>query len=166
MRKVLLLLLVAATLGAGETPRVDFPDIELFDLQGRPARVSDFRGTVLVMNFWATWCGPCRMELPELQKLYNELGGKGLMVVAVNVDEVRQGVPVFLERMKLSLPVYFMDRETEASLGIGTIPFTLILDKDGKAVRAYPGYSQEGMRDLRKLALQLLAEKRGRGGKT
>lgn len=154
------------TTAAGSAPRVDFPDIELYDLQGNPSKLSDFRGTVVVLNFWATWCGPCRMELPELQRLYNELGGKGLMVLAVSVDEYRQMVPAFLQRMKLTLPVYFVDPATERSLGIGTIPFTLILDKEGKAVRAYPGYSQEGMRDLKKLAGELLAEKRGRGGKS
>lgn len=151
---------------ADPAPRVDFPDIELYDLQGNPSKLSDFRGTVVVLNFWATWCGPCRMELPELEKLYNELGGKGLMVLAVSVDEYRQMVPAFLQRMKLTLPVYFVDPMTERSLGIGTIPFTLVLDKEGKAVRAYPGYSQEGMRDLKKLAAELLAEKRGRGGKS
>lgn len=165
MRNGFFSLLLALAVGAAEAPRVDFPDIELYDLKGIPARLSDFRGAVVVLNFWATWCGPCRMELPELQKLYNELGAKGLVVLAVNVDEYRQLVPPFLERMKLSLPVYFVDRRTEAQLGVGTIPFTVILDKEGKAVRAYPGFSHEGMRDLRLLAAQLLAEKRGRGGR-
>jgi thiol-disulfide isomerase/thioredoxin len=162
----LLGLLLGFAAVAAEVPRVDFPDIELYDLKGTPARLSDFRGTVVVLNFWATWCGPCRMELPELQKLYNDLGAKGLVVLAVNVDDYRQAVPPFIERMKLSLPVYFVDRQTEANLGVGTIPFTVILDKEGKAVRAYPGFSREGMRDLRELATQLLAEKRGRGGKS
>lgn len=173
MRKIIVLALLVAAVGvqvqagaADSAPRVDFPDIELYDLQGNPSKLSDFRGTVVVLNFWATWCGPCRMELPELEKLYNELGGKGLMVLAVSVDEYRQMVPAFIQRMKLTLPVYFLDQATERSLGIGTIPFTLVLDKEGKAVRAYPGYSQEGMRDLKKLAAELLAEKRGRGGKS
>lgn len=173
MRKGLALWLLIAALAvatgsraADPAPRVDFPDIELYDLQGNPSKLSDFRGTVVVLNFWATWCGPCRMELPELEKLYNELGGKGLMVLAVSVDEYRQLVPAFIERMRLTLPVYFVDPATERALGIGTIPFTLVLDKEGKAVRAYPGYSQEGMRDLKKLAAELLAEKRGRGGKS
>lgn len=173
MRKALVFWLVVVALGvpvasgaADASPRVDFPDIELYDLQGNPSKLSDFRGTVVVLNFWATWCGPCRMELPELEKLYNELGGKGLMVLAVSVDEYRQMVPAFIQRMRLTLPVYFVDPATERSLGIGTIPFTLVLDKEGKAVRAYPGYSQEGMRDLKKLASELLSEKRGRGGKS
>lgn len=166
MRSVWACLLLASAATAADSPRIAFPDIELYDVQGNPAKISDFRGTVVVVNFWATWCGPCRMELPELQKLYNDLGGKGLMVLAVNVDEMRQAVPAFLQRMKLSLPVYFVDRQTEAALGIGTIPFTLILDKEGKAVRAYPGYSREGMEDLRRLATQLLKEKRGQGGKS
>ncbi|MCX7895265.1 MAG: TlpA family protein disulfide reductase [Thermoanaerobaculum sp.] len=172
MRKISALLLLALAFGlalaakAGEpATRVDFPDLELYDLQGNPLKLSDLKGAVVVLNFWATWCGPCRMELPELQKLYNELGGKGLMVLAISVDHYRAAVPSFIQRMRLSLPVYFIDPVTERSLGIGTIPFTLVLDKEGKAVRAYPGYSQEGMRDLKELATELLAEKRSQGGK-
>ncbi len=62
------------------------PSIELTDLAGQTVPLKNVLGTATVLNFWATWCGPCRMEMPELQKLSNEFGGKGFVVLAVNVD--------------------------------------------------------------------------------
>lgn len=161
MRHFLLALLLVGS--AADLPRVNFPDLVLYDLKGTQSKLSDYRGVVVVLNFWATWCGPCRMELPELQKLYNKLGGKGLVVLAVNVDTYKQVVPAFVQKMNLSLPVFVTDPRLQRQLGIGTIPFTLILDKEGRAVRAYPGYSFDGMEDLHKLAEKLLAEKPEKG---
>jgi thiol-disulfide isomerase/thioredoxin len=131
-----------------------------------------------VVNFWATWCGPCRVELPELQKLYNEVGGKGLVVLPVNVDHpglrketfgrdtarLRPRVETFTANAGLSLPMYYVDGPTQAQLGIGTIPLTILLDRKGGVVRMYEGYSEEGMRDMRELVAQLLAEGSGKKG--
>lgn len=165
MRNLLLTLFLVGSAPAADFPRVDFPDLVLYDLKGTPSKLSDYRGVVVVLNFWATWCGPCRLELPELQKLHNRLGGKGLVVLAVNVDTYKQVVPAFVERMKLSLPVFVVEPQVEQQLGISTIPFTLILDKEGRAVRAYPGFSSEGMQDLHRVAEKLLAEKPNKGGR-
>lgn len=163
MRSLLLALLLVSSAPAADLPRVDFPDLVLYDLKGTPTKLSDYRGVVVVLNFWATWCGPCRMELPELQKLYNKLGGRGLVVLAVNVDTYKQAVPTFVERMKLSLPVFVIEPQVEQQLGITTIPFTVILDKEGRAVRAYPGFSSDGIEDLHRLAEKLLAERPAKG---
>lgn len=163
MRSLLLALLLVSSAPATDLPRVDFPDLVLYDLKGTPTKLSDYRGVVVVLNFWATWCGPCRMELPELQKLYNKLGGRGLVVLAVNLDTYKQAVPTFVERMKLSLPVFVIEPQVEQQLGITTIPFTVILDKQGRAVRAYPGFSSDGIEDLHRLAEKLLAERPAKG---
>lgn len=165
MRNFLLALLFVGSAQAADLPRVDFPDLVLYDLKGTPSKLSDYRGVVVVLNFWATWCGPCRMELPELQKLYNQLGGKGLVVLAVSVDTYKQVVPAFVQKMKLALPVFVIEPQVQQQLGIATIPFTLILDREGRAVRAYPGFSTDSMEDLHKLAEKLLAEKPDKGGR-
>lgn len=148
-----------------EPARVDFPDIEMSDRAGEVHRLSTFRGAVTVLNFWATWCGPCRYELPELQKLFNEFGGKGVVVLAVNVDGRGGQVDRFVANTGLTLPVMFIDGRTQATLGIDRLPFTVILDREGKAVRAYPGFSAAAMRDLRELTSQLLREGAAKGGK-
>ncbi len=142
-------------------PRTPFPDIGIADLQGQVHSLKSFRGAVTILNFWATWCGPCKWELPELQRLSNELGAKGLVVLALNVDDPPSRVQRFIEYAKLTLPVFLIDARTQGGLGIDRIPFTVLLDREGYAVRAYAGYSEEAMKDLREQAGALL----GQGGK-
>jgi thiol-disulfide isomerase/thioredoxin len=158
-------LMLMAGLALATEQRQEFPEIVISDLQGQAIQVKDFRGTVVVLNFWATWCGPCRMELPELQKLHKELGSKGFMVMAIAVDAPRELVKPFLDRLSITLPSGIIDRDTQAMLGIDRIPFTVLLDKEGRIVRVYAGYSAASVEDLRTQAKLLLAEKRKQGGK-
>jgi len=171
------LVLTATVVGAQARPA--FPAIEVSDLTGQTYSLKNFLGTATVLNFWATWCGPCRVELPELQRLYNELGGKGLVVLAVDVDLppmsdegvtqqlelIRPRIQAFLSRMGITLPVYLIDGPTQATLGLDRIPFSVLLDKDGGVVRIYPGYSAESFQDLRQQVLGVLAERPKQGGK-
>ena len=169
---------VAAS-AAADAPRPAFPAIEVSDLTGQTYPLKNFLGTATVLNFWATWCGPCRMEIPELQKLSNELGAKGLVVLAVDVDlpplseegvslqleYVRPRVQTFLSTVGVTLPVYLIDGKTQAALGLDRIPFTVLLDREGGVVRIYPGYSPESVKDLRQQVLGVLAERSAKGGK-
>ena len=172
-------ILVAAA-AAGETERPPFPAIQLHDLSGQAVDLKDVLGSATVVNFWATWCGPCRLELPELQKLYNDVGGKGLVLLAVDVDlppspedegvgpqlEVaKPRIDALLKRLGITLPVYVVDGKTQMELGLQNIPFTVLLDSKGRVVRLYPGYSAAGVADLRKTVLEVLAEHSGKGGK-
>ncbi|MGE5236685.1 MAG: TlpA disulfide reductase family protein [Acidobacteriota bacterium] len=175
----LLVILAAGGATAGSSDAVQFPPIRLFDLGGEPTQLPDILGRATVINFWATWCEPCRMELPELQRLYNEMAGQGLAVLAVDVDTpmlreetlgqqlegLRPRIDSFTRGMNISLPVYLVDGRTQAELGINTIPMTVLLDAKGQVLRAYSGFSQEGMRDLRKEVATALARKGGKGGK-
>jgi len=156
VRGTLLVAGAAMALEPGERP--EFPDIVLTSLDGQTQTVSDFKGAVTVLNFWATWCGPCRMELPELEKVYNELGGKGFVVLAINTEGGRAPVKQFMEKMGLSLPVFLVDGQTQAQLGINSVPFTILLDRQGRVIRAYPGYSKASMADLKEQARAALAE--------
>jgi cytochrome c-type biogenesis protein len=161
-------------------PRPTFPGIEVSDLTGQTYQLKNFLGTATVLNFWATWCGPCRIEMPELQKLYNELGGKGLVVLAVDVDVaidpsqegmsqlldlLRSQIQMFLSRTGITLPVYLIDGRTQAQLGLNRLPLSVLLDREGGVVRVYPGYSPESIKDLRQQVLGLLAERSKQGGK-
>ena len=180
LRVVWLAMLAGVAAGAAaDEPRPAFPSIEVSDLTGQAYPLKNFLGTVTVLNFWATWCGPCRLEMPELQKLYNELGAKGLVVLAVDVDLppiseegvlqqlefVRPRVQMFLGRAGVTLPVYLVDGKTQAALGLDRIPITFLLDRGGGVVRVYAGYSPESVKDLRQQALGVLAERSVKGGK-
>ena len=171
---------LAAVLAAGEPARQQFPAIQVTDLAGQSVDLKNLLGSATVLNFWATWCGPCRLELPELQKLYNELGGKGLVVLAVDVDlpaaPEEEGVERqlalakprledFFKRSGITLPVYLVDGKTQAGLDIEQIPLSVLLDRNGGVVRIYPGYSAESVADLRREVLGVLAERPGQGGK-
>ena len=173
-------LLAAAFAVAAEPARPEFPAIELTDLSGQTVPLEKALGTATVLNFWATWCGPCRMEMPELQKLSNQLGGKGLVVLAVNVDVapppeqvgvgdllalVKPHIEGFLKQSGITLPVFLIDGKTQAMLGLNQIPFTVLLDSKGGVVRVYPGYSAASVEDMRHQLLGLLAERSGKGGK-
>lgn len=144
--------------------RPPFPAVSLQDRQGQLRPLAELMGEVTVLNFWATWCGPCRWELPELESLATEFKGRPLKILAVNVDSPLAAVEAFIANTGLRLPVYFMDERTQSSLGLRSIPYTVLLDGEGRVVRAYPGYSKEGMKDLREQVGNLLGQRGGRKG--
>lgn len=149
--------LLLAALVAAEDSRPVFPDVGFTDLDGRVVDIKIYQGAVVLLNFWATWCGPCRLELPELQKLYGELGSKGFVVLAVAVDTPVSRVRPFMERLGLSMPALLMDARSQRALGIDRIPFSILLDRETRVVRVYSGYSPEIVDDIRRRAEALLA---------
>ena len=81
------------------------PDFQLPDLDGQSVSLSDLRGKPVLLNFWATWCGPCRNEMPYIQAVYDEWSVRGLVVLAVDIDESPSQVQEFMESNRLSFPV-------------------------------------------------------------
>ncbi|MBI3375833.1 MAG: TlpA family protein disulfide reductase [Betaproteobacteria bacterium] len=116
------------------------PALALEDLHGRPVRLEGFKGKVVLVNFWATWCEPCRDEMPSIQRLRQELDGKAFEVVAVNVAEPRSRVEAFLERTKLDLPV-LLDHSGDAARGwrARILPATFIVGPDGSIRYSHAG---------------------------
>jgi thiol-disulfide isomerase/thioredoxin len=130
----------AGTLGgtrAGEpAPHIDLPLLD-----GGRARIEDARGQRLVLSFWATWCGPCVGELPDVQRLAEELAGKGVRVMTVNVDG-EGAAPVvreFRQHIGLKLPIALDDGSASQAFRVDTIPRTVIIDADGKIARVLDG---------------------------
>ena len=123
---------MAATAAEGQTIR-RAPPLKLRDLQGRAVRLSDYRGKVVLLNFWATWCPPCRAEMPDLIRLQREYGQQGLQVIGVTYPpERRARVRGFTRRLKVNYPVALGTRQTKASFTADeTLPLTVIIDRDG-----------------------------------
>ena len=147
-RLALALTLVAAACGGaqsgGSSSGRMASDFALRDLTGRTVRLSDYRGKVVLMNFWATWCGPCAHELPHLERIYQKYGGQGFVVLAISMDgpESSAGVGPKAASYGLSFPV-LLDEETRV-VGVYNpsrrAPYTVLIDRAGAIAGTREGY--------------------------
>jgi thiol-disulfide isomerase/thioredoxin len=113
------------------------------DLAGQSQALTQWKGKVLVVNFWATWCAPCREEIPALIQVQEKLGPKGLQIVGIAIDQVERVKPYAAE-MRINYPVLVgeleaMDLAQKAGNQVGGLPFTVILDRSGQPVRTELG---------------------------
>ncbi|MGD9241644.1 MAG: TlpA disulfide reductase family protein [Desulfobacterales bacterium] len=117
------------------------PNFSLPDLGGQMVSLADYRGKVVLINIWATWCPPCVQEMPSMEKLYQELRGDGFEILAVSIDESgAQGVRPFMKKHKLSFPVLTDPEGTIKSLYKTTgVPESFIIDTDGVLVEKVIG---------------------------
>ena len=102
--------------------------------------LKDLRGKVVFLNFWATWCGPCRVEMPSMEALYNEYKERGLEILAVNIQETPEQVNAFMKENGLSFTAALdRDGRVSGSYGIQAIPTSFIIDRDGKIIARLVG---------------------------
>jgi peroxiredoxin len=113
------------------------PPFELKTLDGRTLKLSDLRGKVVVLNFWATWCAPCRVETPWLVELYRQYQRKGLEIVGVSLDDGgTHPVEKFVQEMKVNYPVLMGSNSVSDSYGgLRFLPQTFFIDRDGRIER-------------------------------
>jgi thiol-disulfide isomerase/thioredoxin len=132
------------------------PDFALRSLQGPPMRMSEHLGEVVIINFWATWCGPCRQEMPLLDALYGKYKQAGLVLLSVNIDEKVEPAIEMAQTLKVSYPVLFDARkEVSRAYDVGAMPVTVLVDRAG-VVRYVsegykPGYEKRYTDKLREL---------------
>jgi len=118
------------------------PDFALKSVDGKIIKLSEYKGKVVFIDFWATWCGPCRKGIPDLIELKKEFGAKGFEVIGISVDdkEKLQQVPSFVKDMKINYPVVYADAKVISDFGgIANIPTAFIIDKQGKIAANYIG---------------------------
>jgi peroxiredoxin len=120
-------------------------DFMLTDLEGNSVSLSQFRGKVVVLDFWATWCPPCREEMPELESAYNKYREKGVEVVAVSTDDSKEPVESFVKQNNITFIVLHAPAEKMASIDqfykITSIPRVLVIDREGTIRADITGYS-------------------------
>ena len=117
------------------------PEFSLVSPAGVPMTLKQFRGKVVLLNFWATWCPPCVREMPSMEALYQKFRAKGLAVVAISLDvKGAEVVNRFLEKYKLTFPVA-LDPEGKSSsvYGAGSLPSTFLIDREGRVIAAAKG---------------------------
>jgi peroxiredoxin/lysophospholipase L1-like esterase len=126
------------------------PDFTLEDLSGKSVALKSLRGRVVVLDFWATWCGPCRASLPHLEQLHKDLSGAGVQVLAVNLREDKPTAQKFVEANGLTMPVLLDTTGKVAErYAVSGIPQTVVVDKNGVIARVLIGFSPDVTRQLR-----------------
>ncbi len=153
IRALVLVLGLAATAEAQELKRLKpdpAPTLELDALDGARHSLADYRGKAVLVNFWATWCEPCREEMPSLERLRKSLEGRGFAVLAVNVGEGPAAARRFLEQMPLGFTI-LMDRDTRASRSWGAriLPATFVVGPKGELRYSYYGALDWSREDVR-----------------
>jgi len=108
------------------------PDFQLNDLAGKPHRLSDYRGRVVLVNFWATWCTPCRQEMPSLQRLQQQLADRPFTVLAVNASDMRENIDKYLQATPLEFTILLdSDAALQQSWLVKGLPASYIIDATG-----------------------------------
>lgn len=125
--------------------RPEAADFKLTDLNGNLLSLSALKGKVVLLDFWATWCPPCREEIPHFMELYSAYKGKGLEMVGLSVDQGGPAVVTqFAKENSISYPMAMADiRLTQAYGGIRGIPTTFLIDKTGRIAKKYVGYQDK-----------------------
>ena len=138
-------------------PGVITPALALTDLEGKPHRLADYRGKAVLVNFWATWCEPCRDEMPSIERLRASLDAKRFAVLAVNIAEPDARIRKFLEIVPVGFPV-LLDRDTSVSRAWSAkvLPVTYILGPDGRIRYYYRGELDWSKPEVRDAILKLL----------
>ncbi len=120
-----------------------FPDFKETDVEGKPLSISQYKGKVVLVDFWATWCGPCVVKLPEIQAAYNKYHDKGFEVVGVSLDEEKDALQKFTKQKKMPWPEFFDGKRWENKLavkyGVDATPTGYLLDREGKIIAKLSG---------------------------
>ena len=135
-------------------------DFELENLAGKKVKLSSFTGKVVVLNFWATWCPPCRAEIPSLQALYDKLGKLGFEIVAVDLQEDKAKVAAFAKTNKMTFPILLdLQGAVGSTYGASAIPTSYVIDRRGYAIAGIQGSMEWNTPAAEQYMRALLAEK-------
>lgn len=142
---------VSAPRVAGNSPSMLPPtvrDAEMRAVTGSPIKLSDYSGKVVLLNLWATWCGPCRMEIPELVRVYKEYREKGVEVVGLsteNPDASAEGVRRFIQEFEMDYRVGWSPPEVSIALmqGRDAIPQSFVISRDGRVLKRFIGFNYQ-----------------------
>ncbi len=116
------------------------PAWQLKDLEGREVTLEQYKGKVVIVDFWATWCPPCRAEMPVYVNLYKKFADRGLVIVGISLDAQGPGVVrKFVDSMGITYPIVMGDDEVAAAYGIQAIPSTFVVSRDGRILHSKVG---------------------------
>ncbi len=130
---------------AGAAQRSPAPDFRVTGLDGKPIQLSALKGKVVLLDFWATWCPPCKAEIPHFKALKSAYGPKGVEIIGLSVDQEGEGVVrSFAQAEGMNYPIAVVGQDlTQKYGGIRGIPTTFLIDKEGRIAKKYVGYQDK-----------------------
>ena len=132
-----------------------FPDLEIFKLEGY--KREELKGKILVVDFWASWCAPCKKAFPSLCEIQNEYLDKDVVVVGVNVDKDKSSMKKFLKKNKYNFKIiYDVDKKLVSKLNVKTMPTTFIVDKNAKIISEKQGYYKKTKTEIKSILDKLI----------
>ncbi len=135
------------------------PDFTLPAIGGTNLRLQEQRGRVVMVNFWATWCGPCRVEMPHLNRLYDKYRDAGFVLLGVNIDDEPRKAAEFASRLGLRFPVLWdADKKVSRLYDLAAMPSTVLIDRDGRVRHIHRGYRDGFEHTYEKQIRELLKE--------
>ena len=135
---------LAATLAtAAVTPQAPAPDFTLPGADGQNLRLQEQRGRVVLINFWATWCGPCKQEMPHLNRLHEKYRSAGLVLLGINIDDDPAKGIAGASKLGLKFPVLLdADKRVSRLYDLASMPSTVVIDRDGRVRYLHRGYRE------------------------
>lgn len=135
------------------------PNFTLKSREGKNIKLSELRGKVVMLNFWASWCGPCRQEMPLLEKIYKKYQRLGFTLLGVNVEQDSNAAKNYLKDIKVSFPILFdTTNKTSKLYNVSAMPTTIIIDRNGNMRFLHKGYKPGYENDYKKQIKELLRE--------
>lgn len=164
--RTVLVILVASLLllpgGSDAAPRIgqSSPTFKVISTSGQTITQENYRGHVLILDFFATWCQPCRMSIPHLVEMNRKYGRQGLHILGLSVDEDGERVvTTFADEHRVNYPLALAGDSITADFGVRSVPIMYVIDKKGRVAEVFRGYSNESARALDSSIKRLLAEK-------
>lgn len=145
-----------AALRVGQTA----PNFKVITTSGQPVSLDNYRGYVLAMDFFTTWCPPCKASIPHLVEMNRKYGKQGLQILGQSMDEDgERAVKAFIAEYRINYPVALAPEQIQLDYGIVSVPVMYIIDKKGKVAEVYRGFSDEIGHSMENLVKKLLADK-------